>query len=72
MILDFLVEKISVLLGFQGEEGLSKACGERWSGFFDSLFSSCDFGSVSRIEMIDGLFWGEFGDGRQNGECVAG
>lgn len=66
MVLNLFVEQVSVLLRMKRQEGLSEAGRESGGGLFDSLFSACDFGGVSRVEMVDGLFGGEFGDWRQD------
>jgi len=45
-------------LRFEWEEGLAEAGGEGGSGLLDPLLSSCDFGSVAGVEVVDGLFRG--------------
>lgn len=63
VFVDLIEEEVGVDLGLEGQEGLTEACGEGGSGFLDSLFGSCDLGSVSGVEVVDGLFGGQFGDG---------
>lgn len=66
VFVDLVEEEVGVDLGLEGEEGLTEAGGEGGSWFLDSLFGSCDFGSVSRVEVVDGLFGGQLGDGGQD------
>lgn len=72
MLVDLAEKQISVGLRFEREEGLAEAGRESRSGLLHTLLGPCNFGSVSGVEVIDGLFGSEFGDGREDGEGITG
>lgn len=63
MLVDLVEEEVGVDLRLEGKEGLSEARREGGGWLLDSLLSSCDLGSVARIEVVDGLLWGQLGNG---------
>lgn len=62
MLVNLAVKKVSISLRLEGKECLSEASGESGGRLLDTLLSSCNFGSISRVEVIDGLFRSELGD----------
>lgn len=72
MLVNLAVKKVSISLRLEGKECLSEASGESGGGLLDTLFSSGNFGSISRVEVIDGLFRSELGDRWKDREGIAG
>jgi hypothetical protein len=66
VLVDLVEQQVSVDLGLQGQEGLTEAGGKGGGGLLHTLLSSCDLGSVSGVEVVDGLLGGQLGDGRQH------
>ena len=69
---DFFGEQFGVFGGMPNHEGRAEAGGEGGGRFGDAHFRARDFGGVAGDEVEHGLFGGEFGDGRQYAEGVAG
>lgn len=72
MLVDLLEKKISVDLRLKGKERLSETGRESRGWLLDSLLSSCNLSSVSRVEVVNGLFRGQFRDGRKDREGITG
>lgn len=70
MFFYFVKKQISINLGTHGHKCLSKTWWEGWCWLFDSLLSSCNFRCVSRIKVVNCLFWCQLTDRRKHTECI--
>ncbi len=60
MLLNLFVQQVSINLRTHWHKGLTETSWESWGWLLNSLLSTCDFWSVSWVEMINGLFRGKF------------